>query len=195
MMVALTRGDDARARALGEEALALAREIEDPHAILSVLTDLLRLARRRRDLGEVEARGREGLSVLRRIGANQYAEAILEIVAWAASERGQPERAAVVLGAASASRRSSGAIRDVLDRPTYDEMLRAVRAAAGEERFAAAWARGQSLSLDAAIAEALPPLASAGEHTATTDVPDRSMSQSVASSSGARLRRRWPSTQ
>jgi hypothetical protein len=164
--MALTRGDDARARALGEECLALAREIEDPHATISVLTDLLRLARRQHNLDETEAHGREGLSVLRRIGANQYAEAILEIMAWAASERGQPERAAVVLGAASAMRQSGGASRDVLDRAAYDETLATIRAAAGDERFAAAWARGQSLSLNAAIAEALPPIESAGEHHA-----------------------------
>ncbi len=124
--------------------------------MLSVLTDLLRLARRQRDLEETEARGREALSVLRRVGANQYAEAMLEIMAWAACERGQPERAAVVLGAASALRQTSGASRDLLDRAAYAETLAAVRAAAGDERFAAAWARGQSLSLNAAIAEALP---------------------------------------
>jgi predicted ATPase/transcriptional regulator with XRE-family HTH domain len=171
LMVALTRGDDARARALGEESLALAREIEDPHANLSVLTDLLRLARRQHDIEETEKRGREGLSVLRRVGANQYAEAMLEIMAWAACERGQPERAAVVLGAASAMRESRGAGRDVLDRSNFDETLAAVRAAAGDERFAAAWARGQSLSLNDAIAEALPPIESVGEHTATTGTP------------------------
>jgi non-specific serine/threonine protein kinase len=170
-MMALTRGDDARARALGEESLALAREIEDPHAIISALTDLLRLARRQRDVEETEALGREGLSVLRRIGANQYAETMLEIMAWAAGERGQPERAAVVLGAASAMRRSSGASRDVLDRAAYDETCAAIRAAAGDERFAAAWARGQSLSLNEAIAEALPPIESAGERAAKTSAP------------------------
>jgi len=194
MMMALTRGDDLRARTLGEECLALAREIEDPHAIITVLTDLLRLARRQHDLEETEARGREGLSVLRRIGANQYAEAMLEIMAWAASERGQPERAAVALGAASALRRSSSAVRDVLDRSTYDETLADTRAAAGDERFAAAWARGQSLSLMAAIAEALPPIESAGEHTAKTDGPDQSISHLVASSPSASVRRRSSTT-
>ena len=169
LMVALTRSDDARARVLGEESLALAWAIEDPHAITSVLTDLLRLARRQRNLEETEARGREGLGVLRRIGANQYAEAILEIMAWAASERGQPERAAMVLGAASALRQASGTSRDVLDRAAYNETLAATRAAAGDARFAAAWARGQSLSLDAAIAEALPPIEPASEHSAKQD--------------------------
>jgi tetratricopeptide (TPR) repeat protein len=171
MVVALARGDDARAGAFGEESLALAREIEDPHAITATLTDLLRLARRHHGLKETEARGREGLSVLRRIGANQYAETMLEIMAWAAAERGQPERAAAVLGAASAMRRSSGASRDVLDRSAYETTLAAVRAAVGDERFATAWARGQSLSLSAAIAEALPPVEPVSEHIAKIDAP------------------------
>jgi non-specific serine/threonine protein kinase len=124
----------------------------------------------------MEARGREGLTVLRRVGANQYAEAMLEMMAWAAAARGQPERAAVVLGAASALRQSSGVTRDVLDRSAYDETLAAARVAAGEERYAAAWARGQSLTLGAAIAEALPPLDPAGEHPvafAPSDQPHR----------------------
>lgn len=155
MVVALTRGDDARARARGEEALALAREIGDPHAITAILLDLLRLARRQRKVEETAALGHEGLSVLRRVGANQYAEPMLEIMAWAAAQRGEPERAAAVLGAASALQRSSGASRDVLDRPAYDETLTGTRAALGDERFASAWARGQSLTLNAVIAEAL----------------------------------------
>jgi predicted ATPase/transcriptional regulator with XRE-family HTH domain len=191
MVVALTRGDDARARAIGEEALALAREIEDPHAMLSILTDLLRLARRQSNLREMEARGREGLSVLRRVGANQYAEAMLEMMAWAASERGEPERATVVLGAASALRRSSGVSRDVLDRTAYDETLAAARAATGEERFAAAWARGQSLALSAAIAEALPPAESASEWPATSDAAKPVVVAPAGEFAHASARRRW----
>lgn len=109
--------------------------------------------------------------MLWRIGANQYAEAILELMAWAACERGQPERAAVVLGAASALRWASGASRDVLDRTTHDETLAAARTAAGDERFAAAWGHGESLSLSAAIAEALPPSEASSEPTATVNAP------------------------
>jgi predicted ATPase/transcriptional regulator with XRE-family HTH domain len=165
MVVALTRGDDARARALGEEALALAREIEDPHAITAILTDFLRLARRQRDLEETEMHGREGLSVLRQIGDNQFSEAMLEMMAWAVAERGQPVRAVLLLGAASALRGSSGASRDVLDRSTYDETLATTRGALGDERFTAAWARGQSLALNAAISEALSPISTSPRET------------------------------
>jgi hypothetical protein len=96
--------------------------------------------------------------VLRRVGGNQYSEAMLEMMARAAWERGQPERAAVVLGAASALRLSNGTSRDVLDRSAYDETMATTRAALGDERFTAAWTRGQSLSLSAAIAEAVPPI-------------------------------------
>jgi hypothetical protein len=39
--------------------------------------------------------------------------------------------------------------------PSADEDLSALRAALGEEPFAAAWAAGRALSLDEAIAQAL----------------------------------------
>ena len=101
-------------------------------------------------------RGREALAVLRRLGASNSAAITLEIMAWTVQARGHGERAAAVLGAASALRESGGISRDVLDQSTYEETLATVRAAAGEDRFAAGWARGRALALDAAIAEALP---------------------------------------
>ena len=102
-------------------------------------------------------RGREALAVLRRLGASNSAAITLEIMAWTVQARGHGERAAAVLGAASALREAGGISREVLDQSIYEETLATVRAAAGEDRFAAGWARGRALSLDAAIAEAFPP--------------------------------------
>lgn len=68
--------------------------------------------------------------------------------------RRQPERATALLGAASARREAIGVPRGATDRPSYEETLTVVRAAA-KDRFTADWARGRALSLDAAIAVAL----------------------------------------
>jgi non-specific serine/threonine protein kinase len=155
MGVANLRGDSARARLFGEECLARFREIEDPNGLMATLVDLLMLARRQSDLEAAETRGRESLPVLRRLGVSRYTASTLEVMAWTAQIRGQSERAAVLLGAASALRASTGVTQEALERSSYEQTLADARAAAGEARFAAAWTRGQALSLEAAIAEAL----------------------------------------
>jgi predicted ATPase/DNA-binding XRE family transcriptional regulator len=171
MGVANLRGDGARARLLGEECLALFRAIEDPNGLMAALVDLLMLARRQDDLEAVETRGREALAVLRRLGLSRYTATTLEIMAWAAHARGQPERAAAALGAASALRDSTGVARDALERSSYEQTLAAARTAAGDGRFHAAWTRGRALSPDVAIAEALTEARGPAPSASPTEAP------------------------
>jgi hypothetical protein len=74
----------------------------------------------------------EALLLSRDIGTRELMAAGLESVAWVAAACGQARRAARLCGAAEA-----------------------MRAALGEEAFAAAWAAGRALPLDEAIALAL----------------------------------------
>ena len=64
-------------------------------------------------------------------------------------------------GAAEATRRLIGAPLPPNERPRYERLVAAVRTQLDEETFAAAWAAGQALSLEQAIAEALGEEASA----------------------------------
>jgi hypothetical protein len=67
----------------------------------------------------------------------------------------QPERAAHLFGAAEGLRAAMGAPLPPADRTEHDRSVAAVRSALGEEAFAAAWAEGRALTLEAAITLAL----------------------------------------
>jgi DNA-binding NarL/FixJ family response regulator len=72
-----------------------------------------------------------------------------------------PRRAVCWLAAADALRQAIGAPLPPADRPGHEATVRAARAAVGEVAFAAAWAEGQAMSVEQAVAAAL-----AGEEAA-----------------------------
>jgi predicted ATPase/transcriptional regulator with XRE-family HTH domain len=71
----------------------------------------------------------------------------------------EPERAARLWGAAERLRQAIGCRPAPAARAIYESAIASVRGQIGAEAFAAAWAAGQALSLDQAIAEALGDLA------------------------------------
>jgi hypothetical protein len=74
----------------------------------------------------------------------------------AAAARGaQAERAARLLGAAAALSETVGAPQVLRGREETERTVAPARAALGKERWAAAFAAGQALSIEEAIAEAL----------------------------------------
>ena len=68
---------------------------------------------------------------------------------------GQGERAARLLGAASALREALGAPQPAQDKADVEQAVVDARAALGEAAWAAAFAAGQAMMLQEAIAEAL----------------------------------------
>jgi len=67
----------------------------------------------------------------------------------------QPAHAARLLGAAEALRESAGVPLPPVHRVDYERDVALVRAALDEDAFAMAWAEGQAIPLEQAIAEAL----------------------------------------
>ena len=72
-----------------------------------------------------------------------------------ALDRGQPERAARLFGAAVALRETVGAPLAANERADQERYVALVRVALGDEAFTTAWEAGRGLSLDGAIVEAL----------------------------------------
>jgi predicted ATPase/class 3 adenylate cyclase/DNA-binding XRE family transcriptional regulator len=155
--IALDRGDLERATTWCKENLALAQRARADFAVGIALRYLGEVARRRGDLAEAEALGREGLLVWQRLGAPAGLAVALENLALtAAAARGaQAERAARLLGAAVALSETVGAPQVLRKREETERTVVPARAALGKERWAAAYAAGQALSLEEAIAEAL----------------------------------------
>jgi hypothetical protein len=79
----------------------------------------------------------------------------LERFATLAVGRRQPQRATRLLGAAAALRERIGAPLPPVDRADYDRDVASAHAQLDEVTFDAAWAAGQALTLEQAIAEAL----------------------------------------
>jgi hypothetical protein len=104
----------------------------------------------------------EALLLSRDIGTRELVAAELECLAWVAAALGQQERAARLCGAAEALREMLGAPLPPDERAGHDQAVHAMRAALGEETFAATWAAGQALPLEQAIALALEGLADEG---------------------------------
>jgi tetratricopeptide (TPR) repeat protein len=153
--VAYMQGEYGRATALHEEALALQRALGDRRGIAGSLLSLGLVASMQGEYAGAATLIEEGLLLGRDIGARDLAADSLESLGWVAAARGQPQRAARLGGAAGALREALGAPLWPEQRAGHDRAVRAMRAALGEDAFTGAWAEGQALTLEQAIALAL----------------------------------------
>jgi predicted ATPase/DNA-binding SARP family transcriptional activator len=135
--VALEQGDDREARALLRESLMLAQEIGDKGAIV---------------------KGLEGLACAIGVhcrGGDRGVARLLDNVSAPANEEpteGCALLAARLWSAAAAVRHTIGAPLAPAERRFYEPRRAAVRARVNETTFRAAWAEGQAMSLEQAIA-------------------------------------------
>ncbi len=153
--LALRDGDDERARQLGEESLGLWRALGETAQVGLALAQLGEVARRTGDLDDAHAHLREALELSRGTGRMAVVMRSLEGCAMVCLDRGHAVQAAQLHGAAAARRSSLRIPIPPLHRCAYDRSLEAVRAALGAADFATAFAAGQALSLEAAVALAL----------------------------------------
>jgi hypothetical protein len=108
------------------------------------------------------ARPRQSLALRRALGEPLGIAQCLEGLALTA-DRDRAAWAARLLGAAEAIRERLGAPLPPVDRPEHDAAVAAARAALGDDGFAAAWAAGRTMTIDAATVDAL---ADSRDHTA-----------------------------
>ncbi|MBI2761497.1 MAG: tetratricopeptide repeat protein [Chloroflexi bacterium] len=149
------QGRPDRAAAILEEALALMRGLGDTH---SVATFLLNLGNAHRDQGATEqaaARYRESLPLYRDLGNRLAAARCLGGMAAVAATRGEAGRAARLCGAAAALRAAMGAPLPSAGNSGFERAIAVARAVLDEAEFTAAWAAGQALSFEEAVADAL----------------------------------------
>jgi predicted ATPase/class 3 adenylate cyclase len=144
-----------RARALVEESLAIWREGGYKLAVGWSLNSLGLTVRDQRDYGRARALLEESLAIFRELGNKRGIAWDLEGLATVAMVQGEPERAARLFGPAEGLREEIGNPLPTADRAEHDRFVAAVRAALGEEAFAAAWAAGRAMSLEQAVAFAL----------------------------------------
>jgi predicted ATPase/DNA-binding SARP family transcriptional activator len=159
--VALCRGDPATARRVGEESLALAREISFHSAVAWVLNLLGHVANAQGDEASARTFLAEALLLWQEYRDATWGLAeCLEALAGTLARRGEHEPATRFLGAAESVRGEDAPPRTPFDDARHRRLVELLREALGEDRLAALWAGGRSLTWEEAIAEAsalLPP--------------------------------------
>ncbi|KXF50719.1 protein kinase [Rhodococcus sp. SC4] len=99
----------------------------------------------------------QALQLTRRVGDPRTTASCLEVLAWIVAEGQDDHRAVVLMGAAEQLVRSVGSFTvwfpDLLD--NHENCVRSTRRTLGDRRFEKAWAEGQALDLDAAVAYVL----------------------------------------
>jgi predicted ATPase/DNA-binding XRE family transcriptional regulator len=143
-------GEPDRAEPCAEQARALWQELEDGRSLARTLCTLGVVACLRGDLDRAVALHRQSLA-----GGAPFADTLgaildLEGLATATEAQGRPERATVLLAVATALRAAAGAPLPPVKEAACRALLSALRAALGEDAFAAAWARSEALTLPAA---------------------------------------------
>ena len=160
--IAMREGDSGAAEARYREALALARAAGVPQA--AIADTLARLGEARPRGGTLAWRARLGEALAAyEAAANQgRVAAVLERLA-ALDVDAHPERAVRLAGAAAAHRAPVGLAlgAQTAGQPSRD--VEVARRTLGADAFASAWAAGQAMSLEQAVADALedPPDAAA----------------------------------
>jgi len=154
-IVFYSQGGMERAETAFAEALAVARQVGDRDLAATNLANLSSAALRQNEVARAEALGREALALYWKLGDPRRCAVGLEGLASAAGMAGQGERAARLLGAAATMRAALGAPQPPQERADTEEAVAATRATLGETAWAAAFAAGQALTLEQAIAEAL----------------------------------------
>jgi non-specific serine/threonine protein kinase len=145
-----------RAMRLHMQSLSLFRAFGEQHpGIPWAFQGLGESALAQGDLAGAQERLAAALTQFHNLGDRAGISWCLASLGSAAALDQQPERAARLWGAAERLRAALGSRRAPAARATYDRAVALARTEIGEDAFAAAWAAGQALPLDSAIAEAL----------------------------------------
>jgi tetratricopeptide (TPR) repeat protein len=153
--IAYRDGDYPRAGALLEECAVRMREIDDQPGLAIFLDVLGEVLRAQGDHERAVASFQESLRLSHDFGRVQSIALGLMRLATVSMAAGQHERAARLCGAAEAMPEPVRAQMPQVERAEYDRAVAAVRARLGDPAVAAAWAVGQAMPLEEAIAEAL----------------------------------------
>jgi tetratricopeptide (TPR) repeat protein len=150
-------GDFAEAQELMSKRVALARDTGNLATVSSEAGNLSMVERQLGNLDEAESLAREALDIDYKRGDEWAMPYKVSGLAAVATDRGDFERAAKLVGAAEAMMEREGADWPPDERPHYERMLTRIPRALGEGEFERVRAIGQGMSNDEAVAFALNP--------------------------------------
>lgn len=151
-VVLVEQGEYTAGQALLEGSLALKQELGDRWGVAMILRHLGDLALREERVGAARAFLQESTAIRQELGDRWSLADSLEMLASLTLAEGKPARAASLWGAADALRTAIGTHLSAGDRARHERDVAAVRQQLGEATFIAAWAEGQRLSIEEALA-------------------------------------------
>ncbi len=157
MLAAAARieGDLTKAKGFYRQTLELNRELERPKSVSVELENLGALEVMEGNLRDALPLLRESLRMAHERGDKYLLPYDLAWLGRVALAKGELERAATLFGAAKVQFDASGLAMDPDEAPEYEKGLAAIREAMDRKAFNKAWANGQKMSLDEAVALAL----------------------------------------
>jgi len=153
--IARSLGEDAHAAAYYDAALALFREQGIAFGIASVRHNQAYLAQHQADYVRAAALLKESLGLARALASEDMIAWNLAGLGGVAAALGQSERAARLLGKATALFDTGRHNIDPTEQVEHDRYIATARSQLDEATFAAAWTAGQTMSVEQAIADAL----------------------------------------
>ena len=154
-LIALHDGDGTRARSFEQESLDIWRALGDMQGVAWALEGLGKVELEAGDRQGAIASFREGLEVARGIGHGWAIALLIDGFACTAASQGLAERALRLAGAAAAIRKRVGTPLGPLRERQLDRWLQRARFALRPVRAEHAFAAGNEMSLDDAVAEAI----------------------------------------
>jgi predicted ATPase/DNA-binding CsgD family transcriptional regulator len=153
------RRDFDQAESLYAESLVLFREAQKHWWVANSLLNKGQMMQERNEQARAREIYREGLVVSYNLGDISMFGQSLEKAARSAAAYGQLRQAALLFAAADALFQSTGYVLEVPERPGHEKYLSLVRNGLDPVEFTAAWAEGQALTPEQALAEAREALA------------------------------------
>jgi hypothetical protein len=153
--VAHAAGNLAEARACYEQSLPTQRRWDDKRAIASMLRNLAMIDVDEAQFAMARSRFEESAALVRHLHDLSGTAMLLDGLAGLAAVQAQPVRALRLAGAASAFREALGKSQPRNVRDWVERKLAPARQSLGAEATAAAWAEGQAMGLERAMAYAL----------------------------------------
>lgn len=148
-------GDYGRAKEVLEDTLALTQELGDKWGVAFAQSNLGIVAWYQKDYARAADRFAKSLRLRAEVGEKRGVVTSLLGLAAVAAAQGDAERAAMIFSTAEALREAIGVPLPPFIRSSFEQHVADTRAALGESRFGEIWAKGRTLTLDAAIAYAL----------------------------------------
>ncbi|MBI5031091.1 MAG: tetratricopeptide repeat protein [Chloroflexi bacterium] len=152
--IAINQGDYAQARALIEESLAINREIGNERGSAFSLVDLGAVECEEQHYAQACELFQQGLALYQKVGDRVGIAACFEALSDLCIRLGQMRQGVQLSGAAEALRQASHAPIAPAYRSHSEETIGRARSELGEEAFTRAWAEGNRMTMQDAIAYA-----------------------------------------